>query len=290
LSHDCSSTNITRFCFDLNTNILEFNLSIIKPDIVIHLAGISSANYALKNPIETIQTNGLVVSRICEIIHKNKWQIKLFNASSSEIYKGHINYLVNEDDNYLFHLHPYSISKIMGHSMVDFYRKTYNLPFSNGILFTIESPLKRNDFLLNKVVKHAKQWTRGKKEPLLVGPLESYRTILHASDAARAIKKIVDCNGGDTYLICNNDSENIKVIDLVIKIYKEFGITVEQNNDKDQLIDTLALVPIVIIDKQSRGFDTIPTNIRGNCQKLLELGWQPEITVDDIIKEMVNKS
>ena len=51
--------------------------------------------------------------------------IKLFNASSSEIYKGHLDYLVEEDDTKIFHSHPYSIAKIMGHSMVDFYRKTY---------------------------------------------------------------------------------------------------------------------------------------------------------------------
>ncbi len=79
---------------------------------------------------------------------------KVINASSSEIYKGRVDYIVKEDDRNMFHLHPYSIAKTMGHSMVEFYRNTYGLPFSNGVIFTTESPLKASTFLLNKVARH----------------------------------------------------------------------------------------------------------------------------------------
>ena len=291
----CNTTDLTTIYFDLNDSSLETNLSIVKPDIVIHLAGISSAHYALNNPIQTLQTNGLVVARICEIIHKNKWQTKLFNASSSEIYKGHVNYIVTEDNTHMYHLHPYSIAKIMGHSMVDFYRKTYDLPFSNGILFTIESHLKRDEFLLNKVAKHAKQWDPiNRNSPLIVGPLDSYRTILHASDAARAIKTIIDCNKGDSYLICNDiTSENMKVEDLVVKIYKQVGISLDKKESDN---DTILLVqhvngieiPVIVINNNSKGFDTTATNIVGDCNKLYNLGWHPTLKVDDIIHDLIN--
>ena len=283
------TNQLTKICFDLNTNSLESNLSIIKPDIIIHLAGISSSQYAFNNPIETLNTNGLVTARICDIIHRHKWQTKLFNASSSEIYKGHINYIAGEDDHNMYHLHPYSIAKIMGHSIVDFYRETYNLPFSNGVLFTIESHLKRPEFLLNKVARHAKQWNSSDiKEPLVVGSLESYRTILHASDAAKAIKTIIECNKGDTYLICNDISENTKVIDLVIKIYKQIGINLYQkHNHLVERIDGTE-VPVVIIDSCNRGFDNIATNIRGDCNKLTQMGWMPQFRVNDIINELLS--
>jgi GDPmannose 4,6-dehydratase len=93
----------------------------------------------------------MATAYLCDIIHRNKLPTKLFNASSSEIYKGHVDYTVKEDDTNMFHRHPYSIAKIMGHSIVDFYRNTYGLLFSNGVIFTTESPLKSQEFLLNKV-------------------------------------------------------------------------------------------------------------------------------------------
>ena len=119
---------------------LEQTLTIIQPDVIVHLASISSSHDALKNPIETLQSNGLLTVQLCDIIQRKGWSTKLFNASSSEMYKGHIDYAVQEDDRNMFHLHPYSIAKAMGHSMVEFYRTTYGLPFSNGVIFTTESP------------------------------------------------------------------------------------------------------------------------------------------------------
>ena len=276
IGHDLlSATNIndnliTKTYFDMNdTNKLEFILGLINPSVIIHLASISSSYTALKYPIETINANGMVISNLCDIIYRNNWKhIRLFNASSSEIYKGHVNYTVEENDKNMHHCHPYSIAKIMGHSMVDFYRKTYNLTFSNGVIFTIESPLKRKEFLLNKVADHARTYKQNAK-PLIVGNLDSYRNILHATDVAKAIHLIISQETGDNYLICNDVSH--KMYDLVVELYKKNGIT-----------DTLPL----IIENSMFGFDNIPTNITGKQVKLRELGWKPTITIDEILNEL----
>jgi GDP-D-mannose dehydratase len=154
-------TKFTKFYFDIKTTSeLELNINLIKPNIIIHLAGISSSIDAFNNPISCLELNGFVVANICNIIHKNKWSTKLFNASSSEMYKGHVNYSVSENDNNFYHNHPYSIAKIMGHSIVDFYRNNYNLPFSNGIIFMTESKLRSDSFLLKKVSLHAQSYKK----------------------------------------------------------------------------------------------------------------------------------
>jgi GDPmannose 4,6-dehydratase len=274
--------NITKFYFDMNdTRKLEHVLSVIKPDVIVHLASISSSHYAFKNPIETIQCNGLLACSLCDIIHRNGWNTKLFNASSSEIYKGHVDYHVEEDDHHLFHLHPYSIAKTLGHNMVEFYRKTYHLPFSNGIIFTTESPLKKSAFLLNKVSAHIKEWNAGKKNSLLVGNLNSYRNILHASDVANAIHTIISQEKGDAYLICNSTSH--KIYDLVLQLYSIHGIELENKNNT--LYDKSGLKVVIIQDLQL-GFDSTPTNIRGDSVKLKELGWTPLMNIEQILKEL----
>jgi GDP-D-mannose dehydratase len=283
-AHENKTNNkLTKFYFDIrNVDELELNLNIIKPDIILHLAGISSSIESFKNPISTLELNGLIVAHICEIIHKNQWPTKLFNASSSEIYKGHITYDVKEDDHYMFHCHPYSIAKIMGHSMVDFYRDTYKLPFSNGTLFTVESKHKIGNFLLRKIADHAKIWKQT-FEPITLGSLDSYRTILHASDAAKAIKLILDQPVGDTYVVCGN--EHIKVLDLVLKLYAICGINivVKDNvlySDSDNKI-------VAIIENVNKGIDTVPIDIRGTASKLHNLGWSAKFSVDDILNELI---
>jgi len=150
--------NVQKFKMDmLHANVLEDVIRIVHPSAIIHLAGISSAEYCFHNPVEAIQ-NGSIVASLCDIIHRNKLRTKLFNASSSEMYKGHGEFTVNNNEDFKYHNHPYSISKIMGHSIIDFYRDTYHLPFSNGIIFTTESSRKSDMFLLNKVVKHIRRF------------------------------------------------------------------------------------------------------------------------------------
>lgn len=276
--------NGVSFEFDMNDTFkLEHTLSIVRPDIIVHLASISSSYYALHNPIETLYSNGILTANLCDIIYRKGWNTKLFNASSSEIYKGHIDYLVKEDDKNMFNLHPYSIAKIMGHSTVDFYRNTYNLPFSNGVIFTTESYKKRPEFLLNKIASHIREWKSGNKTVLKVGNLDSYRNIIHASDVANAIHLIVLQEKGDDYLICGDGS--YKVYDLVLRLYSQAGINVENNNNI--LYEKETGSEMVIIQDKQLGFDSTPTNIRGEAIKLKGLGWNIHTNIENILNELL---
>ena len=272
--------NITKFYFDMNDDkTLENVLSIIKPDVILHLASISSSQYAFKNPIETLQCNGMLTATLCDMIHRKGWNTKLFNASSSEIYKGHIDYQVQEDDHHMFHLHPYSIAKIMGHSMVDFYRNTYGLPFSNGVIFTTESPLKKPEFLLNKISAHIKEWKNGNKTALQVGSLDSCRNILHASDVASAIHTIVSQEKGDSYLICSDESH--KIYDLVVQLYSISGIHIEKR--ENVLYEKESGLTLLVIQENNAGLDSRPIHIRGEAIKLRNLGWKQLVSIEQIL-------
>ena len=285
-NEDNYDKNITKFFFDMNDyNELDNVLTIIKPHHIIHLASISSSHYAFNNPIETLKTNGLITSYLCEIIHKNCWKTKLFNASSSEIYKGHITYNITENDNNMFHNHPYSIAKIMGQSIVNFYRQTYNLPFSNGIIFTVESSLKKSVFLLNKISNHIKNWLVN-KEPIILGNLDSYRNIIHASDVANAIFYILEEKNGNNYLICNDNS--YKIIELVKLLYSRANINLIKDNN-NVFYDTNTNLPVIIIKENQLSFESTPTNISGTSTNLKNIGWEPLIPIENILDEIYFK-
>lgn len=274
---------MTRTAFDVtDSEKLEQLVLTISPDKIVHLAGISSSQYAHENPIETLYTNGLVTAHLCDIIHKNKMtNCCLFNASSSEIYKGHVKYTVTENDNNMHHLHPYSIAKTMGHKMVDFYRTTHGLKLSNGVIFTAESPNKSNSFLLNKVAEHSRIW-KETKQPLLVGCLDSMRNIIHARDVAMAILCIIDQPVGDNYLICNNEHANI--YDLVVRLYDKQGIKVFTKDNK--LCDSLTEEVVVLMGDSKNGLDKVCVDINGTSEKLMAIGWSPKFTIDQILDDI----
>ena len=286
-SSERNRKDVLTFNFDMNDyTLLEKTICAINPKCIIHLAAISSSVDAFNNPIKSLNTNGILTAYICDIIHRNKLtNVCLFNASSSEIYKGNINHMVDENTyKNMFHNHPYSIAKIMGHQIVNFYRDTYGYNFSNGIIFTCQSSKKTNSFLFNKLYNHIQQLKNGNipLELLELSSLSSYRNIIHPHDVATAIKFIINSNHGSDYNICNLTSH--KIYDLVIKMYKNVGFLLEQ---KDNIIyDTKTQQPILKINESiANGLDKEETNIHGLPSKLLSLGWSIKYSTEDIMNE-----
>ena len=278
---------ITKSFFDMNDyNKLENFIKIINPDNIIHLSGISSSIEAFGDPFNALQTNGMLTAKLCDIIYRNNKNIKLFNASSSEIYKGHINYNLNDNDinsvNNAFHNHPYSIAKIMSQNIVQFYRNNHNLHFSNGIIFTTQSEKKSDKFLLNKVSSHIKKWIHNPNiDPLVVGYLDTYRNIIHPNDVINAINCILDHDIGDDYSICSYDSHNI--FSLVEQLYNKADIQIIRGENTNVYYDKNTNKPIMIIQNENNGLDTKKINIKGYPYKLKNIGWKMKYYIDDIL-------
>jgi GDP-D-mannose dehydratase len=195
------------------------------------------------------------------------------------MFKDHINYTITDDDDNFKHLHPYSIGKILSHTTVNFYRTNYGLPFSNGILFTTESPLRKPTFLLNKVANHIKNWETD-KTPLRLGNLDSYRNVNHADDIASAINLVISQNHGDNYVICGSETE--KVMYLVLRMYALAGIELTHKENKFYSGNFL------VFSSENWSNEQTPTNITGNPQKITALGWKPLKNIESILQEIIN--
>jgi GDPmannose 4,6-dehydratase len=250
-----------------------------EPYAVVHLAGISHSQTAWENPIQSIDVNGRMIAVICDCVYQNDLSTRLFNASSSEIFKGHGEYTVYDETNYYHNLHPYSIAKIMGHSFVDFYREKYDCPFFNGVIFTTESCRKSKDFLLNKLAYHSHQWLKNKM-PIQIGSLSSMRNIIHGSDVAHAIHSIL-MNGEGNYVICHDQSYSME--DLVKNLYKQVGIILKkkQNHYVHEGTDEIVL----IVDEKNKRNEQA-NNIQGDNSSLKGIGWHPQMSVENILQEI----
>ena len=105
-----------------------------------NLAAQSHVSVSFKNPIFTTQTGTLGSISLLEAIRHADNEIKFYQASSSEMYGGVNEELLNEDS--LFIQKSYAASKVFAHNMTKVYRESYDLFCVNGILFNHESPFR----------------------------------------------------------------------------------------------------------------------------------------------------
>lgn len=282
------SLPLLKGCLDMNdTTSLEYFLSCVKPDVIVHLAGISSSKRALEHEKQTIYTNGLATVNLCDIIHRRGWKdLILFNASSSEIFKGDGEVMLSDELGFEFPnfnlTNPYAIAKTLGHSTIEYYRRMYGYNWSNGILFTTESKHKCGDFLLKKLSTHIQS-----RRLIETGPLDSYRNMIHASDVARAIYTIVEQPFGDTYIVSNISNELYMMRDIVKQMYMLAGYTIEDRKTDKSLVD--AQTGEVLLRESGQGTDMYPTKVNGNPCKLLQLGWKPMYALSHILREYVEE-
>jgi GDP-D-mannose dehydratase len=250
----------------------------INPDIIIHLASISSFDECSNDITQTIYVNGMIAVNLCDIIHKNDLKTKLFNASSCVNYEGHDNYTIEENDMNLRPTSAYGIAKTLSQNVIDYYRNKYDKPFSNGILFTTESKHRVGNFLIRKISDHAQSWKQ-KHDVLPLYDLEGYRNILHANDVADAIVLIMNQSKGDNYLICNDSM--VKISDVVAKIYKLHDIELYTNDNI--IYDSHTNLPVIELQGDKRKGHSY---IDGKCEKLKSLGWKAGCSISDILRDM----
>ena len=271
--------NMTKIEMDIRDKKLELLLQTLQPEKLIHLAGISQTEIAEAHPSETIEVNGLVITRICEILHRNQIKCRVFNASSSEIYKDHLDYLVSDNDINFKPYNVYSYGKLLGHQMVSYYAQKYGAAYSNGIIFTTESRYRSPNFLIKKISLHLAQWKAGNHHPLKIGSLNSFRTLCHACDVVRAIRTILEQPTGENYVI--SGCESFSMLDIVLRLGFLMGLTVSTRDS--MILDSNDEVIIMIDNNNIRGK---VTNIRGNPAKLLSLGWKPS-SLDEILSNFI---
>jgi GDP-D-mannose dehydratase len=271
-----TNPNITRIQYDALS--LEQVVLTVKPVAIVHLASNTLTEACEKDPLGTMGINGLMAGRLCDIIHRNRLKCKLFNASSSELYRGHIVYTVKENDNNMLPTTAYGVAKEYSHRIVDYYRKKYGYSFSNGVIFTTESRLRKPHFLLRKICLHARDW-HTTRTVLHLGSLDSYRVFIHANDVASAIHRILAQPYGDNYNICGE--EIVKVEDTMLRLYALHGIQLEKKGS--QYVDTTSGAPVVEVGAPIR---PEVTNISGECTRLKDIGWSPVFSFDRLLVDL----
>ena len=188
----------------------------IKPNELYYFSGQSSVGKSFDNPITTYKSNITLLFLILENIRKYSLQnIKIYNSCSTDCFGDSKKILKNEKDIFTPHS-PYGNAKSFSFWLTKYYRETYGLNCKSGILSNHESPLRKKNFVLKRIINFVKN--RKKNEVLNLGNISIYRDWGWAPEFVEAIYKINNSKYKKDYTVGTGKVISLKY--LIKKIFK----------------------------------------------------------------------
>ena len=242
-----------------------------KPNEIYNLAAQSHVRISFDQPIYTANATGLGTLNMLEAIKLIDPTIKLYQASSSEMFGNNI-----DEDGYqrestpMSPVSPYGCAKVFSYNICRNYRNSYNMFISNGILFNHESPRRGTNFVTNKVCKEAVKIKLGLSNQLKLGNLDATRDWGHAKDYVEAMWMILQQDAPDDFVCSTGISHSVK--ELVEYVFNKL----ELDWKKYLKIDEKFYRPEELSD------------LKGDSKKLRDLTeWKPKYTFGSMLDEMV---
>jgi len=247
-------------------------ISEIKPQEVYNLAAQSHVRISFDQPLYTVNVTGLGTLNILEAVKLIDPTIKIYQASSSEMFGNTIDSDgFQRETTQLNPVSPYGCAKVFSYNICRNYRNSYNMKIWNGILFNHESPRRGTNFVTNKVVKAAVRISLGLQDKLHIGNLSATRDWGHAKDYVYAMWLMLQSDKPNDYVCSTGVSHSVK--DLCEYVFSSLGLDY--------------LKYIVVDEKHFRPEEL--ENLKGDSTKLRkELSWEPEYTFESMLDEMIN--
>lgn len=244
-------------------------ISRAEPDELYNLAATSFVPASWRQPVMTAQFTAVGVTSMLEAIRITNPQIRVYQASTSEIFGATT--ASPQDEQTPFRPHnPYAVAKLYGHLMVSSYRDRYGMHASSGIAFNHESPRRPPEFVTRKVTRAAAAIKLGLAGELRLGDLDAQRDWSFAGDVVEAMWLMLQQPQGDDYVIGSGVSRSVRELVeaafAVVEIDPEAHVTVD---------------PGLVRPPE-------PVTLVGDPAKARrQLGWQPRVSFEEMIAAMV---
>ncbi|MHA0416142.1 GDP-mannose 4,6-dehydratase [Escherichia coli] len=270
----------------------------IQPNEVYNLGAQSHVAVSFESPEYTADVDAMGTLRLLEAIRicGLEKKTRFYQASTSELF-GLVQEIPQRETTPFYPRSPYAVAKMYAYWITVNYRESYGMYACNGILFNHESPRRGETFVTRKITRAIANISQGIEKCLYLGNMDSLRDWGHAKDYVRMQWMMLQQDQPEDFVIATG--KQISVREFVRMSAKEVGLELEFSG---QGVDEIATVVnktsdcaigvsigdvIVRVDPRYFRPAEVETLLGDPAKAKKVLGWEPEITVEEMCAEMV---
>jgi GDPmannose 4,6-dehydratase len=283
----------------------------VQPDEVYNLAAQSHVAVSFESPEYTADVDALGTLRLLEAIRflGLAKKCRFYQASTSELF-GLVQEIPQKETTPFYPRSPYAVAKLYAYWITVNYRESYGMYACNGILFNHESSRRGETFVTRKITRALANISQGIEECLYVGNLNAKRDWGHAKDYVRMQWMMLQQAEPKDYVIATGVQYSVR--EFIEKAANTLGITIrwEGAGVNEVGFAVIESPPSSVIAKSEATRQSIPLcptdqpivridsryfrpaeveTLLGDPKKAkTDLGWIPQITLDEMIDEMVS--
>ena len=242
----------------------------VRPHEFYNLAAMSFVPASWDQPMLTGEFNAQGVTRVLEAIRHVDPAIRVYQASSSEMF-GKVREVPQTELTPFYPRSPYGVSKVFAHYITVNYRESYDLFAVSGMLFNHESPRRGLEFVTRKVTDGVARIKLGLASTLSLGNLDAQRDWGFAGDYVNAMWLMLQQDHADDYVIATGIAHSVR--DLVTVAFGHVGLDWQKYVTHDPKLIRPAEVEHLIGD---------------SSKAKNQLGWVPSVDFAELVKMMVD--
>src|SRR5688500_12803722 len=242
-----------------------------QPHELYNLAAMSFVPASWDQPMLTGEFNSQGVTRVLEAVRVVDLKIKVYQASSSEMF-GKVREIPQTELTPFYPRSPYGVSKVFAHYITVNYRESYDIFAVSGILFNHESPRRGLEFVTRKVTDGVARIKAGLTRELGLGNLDAQRDWGFAGDYVKAMWLMLQQDEPDDYVIATGETHSVR--DLVEIAFGHAGLDWQKH---------------VVLDPQFIRPAEVDQLIGDASKAKAQLGWKPEVDFKQLVTMMVDE-
>ncbi|MBK9521653.1 MAG: GDP-mannose 4,6-dehydratase [Rhodocyclaceae bacterium] len=258
-----------------------------QPDEIYNLGAQSHVAVSFESPEYTADVDGMGTLRILEAIRilKLEKKTRFYQASTSELY-GLVQETPQTETTPFYPRSPYAVAKMYAYWITVNYREAYGIYACNGILFNHESPRRGETFVTRKITRGLANISQGLEDCLYMGNIDALRDWGHAKDYVRMQWLMLQQEHPEDFVIATGVQYTVR--QFIEKTAAAMNMQIRWEGRGIDEIGYWENRPVIRIDPRYFRPTEVASLLGDPTKAKKKLGWVPEITLDQMIHEMVS--
>jgi GDPmannose 4,6-dehydratase len=258
-----------------------------QPDEIYNLGAMSHVAVSFESPEYTADVDAIGTLRLLEAIRilGMEKKTRFYQASTSELY-GLVQETPQKETTPFYPRSPYAVAKMYAYWITVNYREAYGIYACNGILFNHESPRRGETFVTRKITRGLANISQGLEDCLYMGNIDALRDWGHAKDYVRMQWMMLQQEQPDDFVIATG--KQYKVRQFIEWTAAELDMPLRWEGSGVNEVGYWNNKPIVKIDPCYFRPTEVETLLGDPTKAKSKLGWEPEITAQEMCSEMVS--